>query len=181
MQRSKGVWHEATNPQREAAIARAATLREELAKFTAEASEIERDLADTRTRLEHIEQCVPELSRLITDERVAHAQHEALLTELERGRREARVLDEKGHSNLLISRGASFESDKIGPRRTKSLAFGLIAGLMLGVVAALGRWHLDRTYRHAEQIERDLDIPVICVVDDDPAWTEILDESRVSP
>ncbi|MCA8961909.1 MAG: hypothetical protein KDC38_15395 [Planctomycetes bacterium] len=169
-----GVPYQVPNPRLEELAAHRTDLEEDRTKFQAESTAVEHELEDIVTRLELIEAAVPELARLTSDERVKDEQQQALYAQLESVRRKARVLDEKGRSNLLVSRRASFDPEKVGPRRLKSIVFGALAGFLIGAALAFVRWQIDRTYHHPAQIERDLEIPVICVIDDDAAWAKVM-------
>jgi succinoglycan biosynthesis transport protein ExoP len=49
----------------------------------------------------------------------------------------------------------------ISPQPPKNLAGGIAAGLLLGLLGAVGKELLDRTFRNAEEAERELGLPLI--------------------
>jgi capsular exopolysaccharide synthesis family protein len=49
----------------------------------------------------------------------------------------------------------------ISPQPRKNLAGGIAAGLLLGLLGAVGKELLDRTFRNAEEAERELGLPLI--------------------
>ena len=49
----------------------------------------------------------------------------------------------------------------ISPRPSKNLAGGIAAGLLLGLLGAVGKELLDRTFRNAEEAEQELGLPLI--------------------
>ena len=55
-------------------------------------------------------------------------------------------------------------SSPISPKVPMNLAFGAIAGLLLGAAAAFGREQLDRSIKTPEDVERELRLPVLGIL-----------------
>jgi capsular exopolysaccharide synthesis family protein len=64
-------------------------------------------------------------------------------------------------NNIRVLDAPSVPEDSIRPRPTLNLALGMIAGLGLGVAAALMRQRLDRSLKTLEDIEQTLDVTAV--------------------
>lgn len=120
---------------------------QELANTFAEQAIAERDqeLAD------YVDDTLPGLERQLEED--PDAELEAAIAEL-------RVLRE-GDPTLQIQTEASLPTAPVSPRKRLSIAAGIVAGLILGVIGAFAIQVLDPRLRREEQLRRLYDLPIL--------------------
>ncbi|NRA34092.1 MAG: polysaccharide biosynthesis tyrosine autokinase [Polyangiaceae bacterium] len=64
-------------------------------------------------------------------------------------------------NNIRVSERAGVPKLPVFPRVPLNLAFGLFAGIVLGIAVAFGREMLDRTIKTPEQLETDFGLPTL--------------------
>lgn len=65
------------------------------------------------------------------------------------------------NGNIQVLEEAVFPEKPVSPNKKMNIAIGLILGLMVGVGLAVLLEFLDNSFRSKEQLEKELDIPVI--------------------
>ena len=76
----------------------------------------------------------------------------------------ARIDEELRHqriSNVNLIQGASFVLKPIGPRRLILVLLGVFLALTAALATALGSEVLDQSFKSAEEVEQQLEIPVL--------------------
>jgi polysaccharide biosynthesis transport protein len=69
-----------------------------------------------------------------------------------------------GNNNISVVDSAVVPRFPRSPNLPRNLGFGLLAGLLLGFIAAFGLDYLDDSFKSPEDIERNLGMPVIGVI-----------------
>ncbi|WP_437315413.1 GumC family protein [Sorangium sp. So ce385] len=64
-------------------------------------------------------------------------------------------------NNIRVLDRPSRPVEPLRPRVATNIALGIFAGLLLGIVAALGRALLDRTLKTPDEVERELGLPLL--------------------
>lgn len=100
----------------------------------------------------------PERAKLLTDKVVAHFRR--LVDELETTETGAAPA-----ARVTVVDLAQTPADPIGPNPTRNIAVGLLAGLLLGCLAALARDRLDRTLRTSNDLDNLLPVPTLAIID----------------
>ena len=60
-----------------------------------------------------------------------------------------------------ISRPATVPANPVAPRPVRNGALGLLLGLTIGLLAAFARDALDRRFKGAQELKRELDLPIL--------------------
>lgn len=116
------------------------------------------------TRLEgELGQDNAEAIRLNELEREAEASRQLLVSFLERAN-EAEVQPNIGEPSAVVISEAALPLSPSFPPTTMLRLLGVIGGVLVGMVIALLREHLDRTFRTIRQVEEVTNLPVIGVV-----------------
>ncbi|WP_297633630.1 Wzz/FepE/Etk N-terminal domain-containing protein [uncultured Clostridium sp.] len=70
------------------------------------------------------------------------------------------------NSNVQILEKASYPQKAVSPNKTLYVLLGIILGILVGLAIIFVQEALDNTYRSKENLEKDLDIPVIGMIID---------------
>lgn len=141
-----------------------------------EIASLEVDLAALEVRVDGLEAFVASKQDELLRMREAEKQHAFLATVRESEEEQYRSLLERytlledlasiheEATNLSVLQEPSFDEDKVGPKRGKMLAIGLLGGLLVGILIALLREILDSRLRYPQAIERVLGVRVLDVI-----------------
>ena len=66
--------------------------------------------------------------------------------------------------NIKVVETVEYPESPVSPNKTMNIAIAGILGLMLGVGISLLIEFLDNTYRNKEEIERELELPVLGMI-----------------
>ncbi|PAP76382.1 polysaccharide biosynthesis tyrosine autokinase [Rubrivirga marina] len=125
-------------------------------------------IAAYQSDLDQIPSQSVELARLIRERESA----ERLALGLDQRLQEARVAESAELGYAEVVRSADVPEDPVAPNRPQTLILGLILGLGLGVMLAVGRAQLDQTLRRPTQL-RELGHPILGVI---PDVTKLIEE-----
>lgn len=92
--------------------------------------------------------------------------------------REIGVAGGVGTNNISIVDNAQRPGSPVSPNLKLNLALGLVGGLMLGVMSALGREYLDDTFKTPEDIETALGLPALGIIPRPASGVEIDEELK---
>ncbi len=67
-------------------------------------------------------------------------------------------------ATLIVTSDPSVGSAPVSPRKTLDIGLGLLAGLVIGLVAAIVRYVMDATVRTSQELERLVDAPVLATI-----------------
>ena len=68
------------------------------------------------------------------------------------------------NGNVKILESVELPKNPVAPNKTMNIAIAFILGMMVGFGIVLLLEYLDNTYKNKEQLEKDLDIPVLGVI-----------------
>lgn len=68
------------------------------------------------------------------------------------------------NGNVKILESVELPEDPVAPNKTMNIAIAFILGMMVGFGIVFLLEYLDNTYKNKEQLEKDLDIPVLGVI-----------------
>ena len=68
------------------------------------------------------------------------------------------------NGNVEVVETVEYPENPVSPNKAMNIAIAGVLGLMLGIGIALLREFLDNTYQNKEQIERELDLPVLGMI-----------------
>ena len=125
-------------------------------------------IAEYEADLDRIPSQTVELARLVRERESA----ERLALGLDQRLQEARVAESAELGYAEVVRTARVPSAPVAPNRTRIVILGLLIGLGLGVVLAVGRSQLDQAIRRPAQL-RDAGHPVLGVI---PDVTKLIEE-----
>ncbi|MGN6725487.1 MAG: GumC family protein [Tepidisphaeraceae bacterium] len=89
---------------------------------------------------------------------------EKLIDSLDNRIRELDVTDDGAMATVSVLEPARAEDHPTGPKKVRTLAFGLLAGLMLGALAACVSDHLDTRLTSASEIKHHLGLPTMAIM-----------------
>ena len=70
------------------------------------------------------------------------------------------------NGNVKVIEEVQLPQNPVGPNKKMNIAIAFLLGLMVSVGIVFLLEYLDSTYKNKDQLERDLDIPVIGVIPD---------------
>ena len=68
------------------------------------------------------------------------------------------------NGNVKILESVELPKNPVAPNKTMNIAIAFILGMMVGLGIVFLLEYLDNTYKNKEQLEKDLDIPVLGVI-----------------
>ena len=68
------------------------------------------------------------------------------------------------NGNVKILESVELPKKPVAPNKTMNIAIAFILGMMVGFGIVFLLEYLDNTYKNKEQLEKDLDIPVLGVI-----------------
>ncbi|MCB0830225.1 MAG: polysaccharide biosynthesis tyrosine autokinase [Solirubrobacterales bacterium] len=83
---------------------------------------------------------------------------------LETGSKQLGILASVQTGNVEMVQSASVPTSKSSPKPARNTFFGLIAGLVIGLLAAFGAERFDRRLRNPDDVEESFGLPVLGVV-----------------
>jgi len=112
-------------------------------------------------RVEAAPMAEQELASLEREYNAEKKRNEDLNTRLSNARMAEDVARKQGGERFNILYAASLPTEPIEPQPMKIMALALVAGLVLGVGAALGREFLDRSVHDSRALETEFEVPVL--------------------
>jgi len=144
---------------------RSELLREEplLAALHAEAEALRGQLAGVRGELKQLNANGLQIARLAGEAELREADYRKYAANLEQAKIDE-ALDSQRISNISVAQPATLELKPVRPRRLTLLALGLVVGLGGGLGIALTAEYFDRSFRVPEDVEQQLDVPVLVAI-----------------
>lgn len=150
----------ATNPARQKLEIDLLTERTRLASLDAQSKKLETQLAGALEQLREVNAAEVRIAELQRDANLTEESYLSYANKLE----QARVhneLETKRISNVSVLQPATLEGKPVSPNIAIVLALGFLVGTAGALAVALASEMFDHTLRSREQIEQELDLPVL--------------------
>jgi polysaccharide chain length determinant protein (PEP-CTERM system associated) len=137
------------------------TSRLHLRELQAGSSSAQRQIGEYQNRVESapvVEQELTSVDREYTLEKVRYTD---LNTRFSTARMAEDLARKQGGERFSVLYAATLPDSPIEPQPLKIMALALVAGLVLGAGAALGREFLDRSVHDSRDLENEFDVPVL--------------------
>ena len=134
--------------------------RTRLASLGAQSNKLESQLASALEQLRALNVAEVRIAELQRDVDLTEESYLSYANKLE----QARVhneLETKRISNVSVVQPATLESKPVSPNNAIMLALGFLVGTVGALAAAVGSEMFDHTLRGREQVEQELDLPVL--------------------
>jgi succinoglycan biosynthesis transport protein ExoP len=120
-----------------------------------------RQIADYQSRVEAAPVVEQELTSVLRDYNAEKDRYADLTTRLNNARVAEDVARKQGGERFSVLYPASLPDKPIEPKPLKIMALAIVAGLVLGAGAALGREFLDRSVYDSRALQTEFEVPVL--------------------
>ena len=120
-----------------------------------------RQIGEYQSRVESAPVVEQELAALQRDYDAEKGRYADLSTRLSNARVAEDVARKQGGERFSVLYPAFLPDEPIEPKPLKIMALALVAGLVLGVVAAVGREFLDRSVHDSRALQTEFEVPVL--------------------
>jgi uncharacterized protein involved in exopolysaccharide biosynthesis len=124
-------------------------------------SSAQRQIGMYQSRVESAPVVEQELASLQRDYDAEKSRYAELTTRLNNARVAEDVARKQGGERFSVLYGANLPDTPIEPQPLKVMALAVVAGLVLGAVAALGREFLDRSVHDSRALQTEFEVPVL--------------------
>ncbi|HVU88289.1 MAG TPA: GumC family protein [Pirellulales bacterium] len=135
----------------------------QLASEDAEAKSLETQMADIRTRLTEMNDTQERVNELVRKTELIEASYRQYAQNREQARIDE-ALESDRISNVNVVQPPSFVAKPVSPKKGLTLACGLILATLGSLTLAFASEHFDRSVKTAEEVERELGVPVLLSV-----------------
>ena len=121
----------------------------------------QRQIGEYQSRVESAPAVEQELASLDREYSSEKARYADLSSRLANARTAEDVARKQGGERFSILYPASLPTDPIEPQPLRIMAIAVVAGFVLGAVAAIGREFLDRSVHDSRALENEFEVPVL--------------------
>jgi len=121
----------------------------------------QRQIGEYQSRVESAPAVEQELASLDREYSSEKARYADLSSRLANARTAEDVARKQGGERFSILYPASLPTDPIEPQPLRIMAIAIVAGFVLGAVAAIGREFLDRSVHDSRALENEFEVPVL--------------------
>jgi uncharacterized protein involved in exopolysaccharide biosynthesis len=148
------------NPNREKLQLELLTQQAEAESLSAKVAALREEYARSQQRVKQLNQKEAEIHQLEQEAELAHANYKSYAENLEQTRIDQALEDDR-ISNVNVFQPASLEVEPVVPNKKMVLAIGLAAAVLGSVVITMLMEQMDYSLRSAEDVERELQLPVL--------------------
>ena len=130
-------------------------------ELQAASSSAQRQIGEYQSRVEAAPVVEQELTSLQRDYDSEKARYADLTTRLSNARVAEDVARKQGGERFSVLYPAFLPDTPIEPQPMKIMGLAIVAGLVLGAVAALGREFLDRSVHDTRALQSEFEVPVL--------------------
>ena len=120
-----------------------------------------RQIADYQSRVEAAPVVEQELTSVLRDYNAEKDRYADLTTRLNNARVAEDVARKQGGERFSVLYPANLPDKPVEPKPLKIMALAIVAGLVLGAAAALGREFLDRSVYDSRALQTEFEVPVL--------------------
>ena len=135
----------------------------QLASDNAEAASLETQMADIRTRLTDMNDTQEHVNELVRKTELIEASYRQYVQNREQARIDE-ALESDRISNVNVVQPPTFVEKPVSPKMGLALACGLVLATLGALTLAFASEHFDRSVKTAEEVERELGVPVLLSV-----------------
>jgi polysaccharide chain length determinant protein (PEP-CTERM system associated) len=121
----------------------------------------QRQIGMYQTRVESAPVAEQELASIDRDYKLELARYNDLNTKYQQSRTAEELARKQGGERFSVLYPASLPETPVEPQPLKIMALAIVAGLVLGAGAALGREVLDRSVHDSRALETEFEVPVL--------------------
>jgi polysaccharide chain length determinant protein (PEP-CTERM system associated) len=125
------------------------------------ATSAQRQIGEYQTRVETAPIAEQELTSIDRDYKLELARYNDLNTKYQQSRTAEDLARKQGGERFSVLYPATLPNTPIEPQPLKIMALAIVAGLVLGAGAALGREFLDRSVHDSRALENEFEVPVL--------------------
>jgi uncharacterized protein involved in exopolysaccharide biosynthesis len=148
------------NPNREKLQLELLTQQVEAESLSAKVAALREEYARSQQRVKQLNQREAEIHQLEQEAELAHANYKSYAENLEQTRIDQALQDDR-ISNVNVFQPASLELEPVVPNKKMVLAIGLASAVLGSVVITMLMAQMDYSLRSAEDVERELQLPVL--------------------
>jgi uncharacterized protein involved in exopolysaccharide biosynthesis len=145
--------------------------RVHLRELQAASGSAQRQIGEYQNRVESAPVVEQELASVDREYTLEKARYTDLTTRFNNARMAEDLARKQGGERFSVLYTANLPDAPIEPQPLKIMAMAIIAGLVLGAGAALGREFMDRSVHDSRALESEFEVPVLGEIPRIPAWT----------